>query len=383
MNSDRFTLSTSSILDFNQLSTENTLLSANTARTRAFRFPSPTTQIPSQSNHTIGKVVREEEIIERRARDGLLRCSVVLIWAAVSSICSFLWTILKAVGGILLVGFTLAVIGSYVSPHLQFLPHSLAQIPFSTTQFLSVVQRTFLTNTSMDVIENRATPALDVLFSSQPIVPTEIMSSPFPTISDIARFSNGASIIPALTTSTARSSTPSFLHKLHTLWHGVDMSQIESNPPLVILEDSSTDCWEFQGRQGHVTISFPDTSVLKSVLFNFPDQKLVTADRLHQAPRELHLWALTPLEQLNMTSEDLLESWQRFVTVEELVDSSFFNSSVAFFQVAQLTYNPLDGQQDISLNYTVPTSTIVLEIRDNWGDDSTCLYGIQVYGHST
>ncbi|KAJ3979397.1 hypothetical protein F5890DRAFT_1478565 [Lentinula detonsa] len=320
------------------------------------------------------KATRKEDTIERRDRNTLLWRSLVLMWFAVCSIYSFLWTLFKAAGGALLGGLIVALVGSYLSPRLQYLLlHSLAQILLSTTQFLYVVQRTFLTNASTDIIDK-------VSDMAAPSVPTEILSSP--TIFDVAQLMNGASIIPALTTPTAGLSTPSFLHKLHTVWQGVDISQIESNPPLVILEDTLTDCWRFQGRRGHVAISFADTDLLQSVSLNFPDQRLVTADRLRQAPRELFFWALASLEQVNTSYKHLLKPWQEFVTVEDLVDRSRFNSSVEFFRVASFAYDPLNGLQHFPLHHPVPTSTIVLEIMDNWGDESTCLHGVQVYGRS-
>ncbi|KAF5342964.1 hypothetical protein D9757_015219 [Collybiopsis confluens] len=273
------------------------------------------------------------------------------------------------------------MVGSYVSSPLPYpLRQSLAQSLFSTTQ---LVQQVLQANISANYgVFSASYGSLWVQRAVQSAshVPVEI-SAPFRAIVDVAQLNAGAVIIPALTTPTAKSTTsPSFLHKLQTVWRGIDMSQVHYKPPLVILEDSSTDCWEFEGSHGHVAISFADPVILETFSMEYPDEKVLSAEMLWQAPQALHLWALTSEERVNMMDKDLLEPWQRFVVVEDLVNPSFFNSSAMFFPVAQFTFNPLNGRQNYTLHYSIPISTIVLEILNNWGDETTCLHRVGVHG---
>lgn len=209
------------------------------------------------------------------------------------------------------------------------------------------------------------------------------LDSPLPDYicSNYALADNGAKVIPALTSPTARLKQTSFVDNLLILARGFDKNHMYVNPPRVILEDHSvSDCWQFEGSHGHIAVSLSDTIHWHGFTLDFPDQCRLSEDMLRQAPRELSLWALVSKDEADLGTSSLYSDWKPFVVVGQLLDPSTFNSSIVLQLVATVSFDALKGRQGFSTQFAVQTSVILIEVLDNWGNDFTCLHRISIHG---
>ncbi|KAJ3717803.1 hypothetical protein C8R42DRAFT_724016 [Lentinula raphanica] len=155
------------------------------------------------------------------------------------------------------------------------------------------------------------------------------------------------------------------------------------NPPLVVLEEqpSVSNCWKFHGSHGHITVSLSDTIAWTHFTLYFPDYLDASSSKLKQAPKVLIMRALVLKSEVEVQNLSLLTAWERFVTVDHLLDSSVFNSSSAFIDVARVFYTPSKGgRQTFPTQLPVETSVVLVEIQDNWGAESTCIHRISFHG---
>ncbi|KAJ3885157.1 hypothetical protein GG344DRAFT_70780 [Lentinula edodes] len=227
-------------------------------------------------------------------------------------------------------------------------------------------------------------------FSDSLIPSTRLEQAPLATLDvssqylsvDFGLAANGAKVLLALTSHTQGLEDISLLQGINALIRGFDKRQRHINPPGVVLEDhlSVSNCWRFAGSQGHIAIAFSEVVIWQHIVIHFPYHGL-SETMLKQAPKFLLLWALISKEGIQDETHDLVSGWERFVTWNHSLDPSKFNSSMAFLEVAKISYDPSAGmQQKFTTQFAVQTSIVVVEVLDNWGNPSTCLHRISFHG---
>ncbi|KAJ3754341.1 hypothetical protein EV360DRAFT_86925 [Lentinula raphanica] len=207
-------------------------------------------------------------------------------------------------------------------------------------------------------------------------------SSPRYLLADFGLAEGGAKVISGLTSPTEGLTSLSYAAGLIAVLRGYDKTQMHINPPLVVLEEqlSVSNCWRFGGSRGHIAISLSNTIIWTHYTLHFPDHLDASNRKLEQAPKILIMWALVMKSEVEVENLRFLTTWERYVTVKQLVDSSLFNSSSALLEVARILYNPSNGgEQTFLTQLPVETSTVLVEIVDNWGDTSTCLHRISFH----
>ncbi|KAJ3898059.1 hypothetical protein F5879DRAFT_813137 [Lentinula edodes] len=199
---------------------------------------------------------------------------------------------------------------------------------------------------------------------------------------DFGLAANGARALLELTSHTQGMEDISLLQGINALIRGFDKRQRHINPPGVVLEDhlSVSNCWRFTGSQGHVAIALSEVVIWRHIVIHFPYHGS-SETMIEQAPKSLQLWALISKEDIRGDTHNLVSGWERFVTRNHFLDSSIFNSSTTFLEVAKITYDPSAGmQQKFAMQFAVRTSIVVVEVLDNWGNPSTCLHRISFHG---
>ncbi|KIK56760.1 hypothetical protein GYMLUDRAFT_247540 [Collybiopsis luxurians FD-317 M1] len=212
------------------------------------------------------------------------------------------------------------------------------------------------------------------------LFPSDKTVSPLPY--NFALADRGAKVLPALTSRTEGLNRLSLSAWLLALCRGYNLSQAHINPPRVVLEapQSAFDCWRFNGSQGHIAFSLSDTIHWTSFAIHSPDHRELTSDQLRQSPQIFSLWALVSKEEWDPVTHNLSD-WEHFIVKEGLLDSSMFNASTGFLQVAQIVYIiDEDKPQHFDLWYVVRTSVVLVEIVGNWGSSSTCVHKISIHG---
>ncbi|KAK1225351.1 hypothetical protein PQX77_011712 [Marasmius sp. AFHP31] len=199
---------------------------------------------------------------------------------------------------------------------------------------------------------------------------------------DYALRANGGSIIPSLTSETQgyREVNLGVWDRVLFLVRGYYVQHATITPPHAIVEDVVRvgQCWAFSGSHGHVGISLAEPIIITHITFHHPDHRELSPETLAQAPSVIYLWSLLPHEE----SHSLDPRRYPVVSGENFVTRKGHRSPGSFLRLANVTYQPLSGNQ-----YTVlvtPTgiisSSVVLEVTDNAGGNRTCLYRISVHG---
>ncbi|KAJ3924955.1 MAG: hypothetical protein NXY57DRAFT_968678 [Lentinula lateritia] len=125
---------------------------------------------------------------------------------------------------------------------------------------------------------------------------------------------------------------------------GYNKRQMHINPPHVVLEKqlSAANCWKFSGSQGHIAVALLDTILWTDFTFHFPDSLEIT-EKLKLASKIFVMRALVESENIVVQAHSFLANWEQFVTIQPLLDSLIFNSSMVFIEVARIFYNPSEG----------------------------------------
>ncbi|KAJ3887519.1 hypothetical protein GG344DRAFT_11642, partial [Lentinula edodes] len=199
---------------------------------------------------------------------------------------------------------------------------------------------------------------------------------------DFGLADSGAKVLPALTSATEELDSLSFVAGLLSVLRGYDKRQMHINPPHVVLEKqlSASNCWKFSGSQGHIAVALSDTILWTDFTIHFPDSLEIT-EKLKLAPKVFVMRALVESENIVVEAHSFLANWEQFVTIQPLLDSLIFNSSMVFIEVARIFYNPSEGShQTFPTHHPVRTAVILVEVLDNWGAPSTCLHRLSFHG---
>ena len=150
-------------------------------------------------------------------------------------------------------------------------------------------------------------------------------------------------------------------------------------------------CWLLPGVVGHLGICLPSPVIVTHFSIDHAVLPAVTHQR--DAPRSMILWGWlegrSNLAVFNSSSHlrGLSHSQPALATTETLQE---FQPGL-FVELAHVEHNPFDGdnhRQTFAVHSDVSAAglhfgILVLEIRGNWGDHTTCLYGLRIHGHRT
>jgi hypothetical protein len=213
---------------------------------------------------------------------------------------------------------------------------------------------------------------------------------------DFALHAGGASVVPYLTSPTHNLPSATWKSQLIRWITGYDFSDILVNLPTTTLEDdiSVGHCWEFSGSVGHIGVHLTNPIHISDVTIHHVLSQLVSAVELQKAPRDMRLWGLLsdnqlenqlvslPLQSPQLCSNSCFNSFPLISSSSDsrhggngtfLLLSEFTNTipqrNVQMFPV-------LEGAYASSIAFEV----VVLQILNNWGSNSTCVYHVGIHG---
>ncbi|KAG1849379.1 hypothetical protein C8R48DRAFT_677096 [Suillus tomentosus] len=191
---------------------------------------------------------------------------------------------------------------------------------------------------------------------------------------DFALISSGAFPIPPLTSTF--STTPSSWH----VWNQAsDQQSFDNSANVALTTDES--CWRIPRTRGHLGVGFQTPVIITHISIEHrPSQPM-------DAPRDVVLWGF--LEQV--------DNLQRYTSVdlnmddqpprEVIEESRKQNPTGSFIKLAHVEYSPFHHShvQTFPVHENILRSgfdfgLVVIEIRENWGADETCLYRVRVHG---
>ena len=150
-------------------------------------------------------------------------------------------------------------------------------------------------------------------------------------------------------------------------------------------------CWLLSGIIGHLGIRFPNPVTVTHFSVDHAVLPAVTHQR--DAPRSMILWGWIEGDQnfaifnSSLHLRGLSYSRPSAPDVAETLQQS--NPRGVIVELAHVEYNPFDGdghRQTFAVHSDISAAgldfgVVVLEIKGNWGADTTCLYGIRIHGH--
>ncbi|KAI9059317.1 hypothetical protein FKP32DRAFT_1531019, partial [Trametes sanguinea] len=161
-----------------------------------------------------------------------------------------------------------------------------------------------------------------------------------------------------------------------------------ASPPEVVLDDDIRPghCWHFAGSRAQVAISLPEFIHPTHVTIDHIP-RAIAAD-IHQAPRRMILWGVV----------DGIANRRRYQSKHDVIRANstlsrdhppLTKDGYLFIELADFVYNITHARniqtfavRDYirSPDINIDIGLLVLEVMDNWGSESTCLYRVRIHG---
>jgi Sad1 / UNC-like C-terminal len=148
------------------------------------------------------------------------------------------------------------------------------------------------------------------------------------------------------------------------------------NPAVQAIDDSLRpgNCWLLGGRTGQIGIDFPEAVIITHITIDHVAKELVSS--LENAPRTMHVWGFTKGGSQNV-----------LVGPNSTIQPAIIQRDLSFSFLGSIEY---DIHKDDNIQ-TFPISQmamamklqlqgVVVEVVDNWGKNSTCIYRVRVHG---
>ncbi|KAJ3899522.1 SUN domain-containing protein, partial [Lentinula edodes] len=117
-------------------------------------------------------------------------------------------------------------------------------------------------------------------------------------------------------------------------------------------------CWAFLGPRGHIAFALSEPIVVTDFTIFYANPDELTTKELQQAPKIIQLWALSaPKSPQDVVQQKLLLA----------------NVSFTLQQGTKQTFSVESPTESL-------TTVVVIEVLDNWGSETTCLYRIAIHG---
>ncbi|KAI9434619.1 hypothetical protein H4582DRAFT_1975874 [Lactarius indigo] len=162
-------------------------------------------------------------------------------------------------------------------------------------------------------------------------------------------------------------------------------SGIDSVPPSAVLSNTTEVCWSFRGNSGMFGVAFDEPNVMPThvVIHHWPSNSTASLSR---APRQVIVWGLVDGEA-NMKA--FSRSQRAFTSTLAKVPPSPISKEGIFLPLAEIDFDitarSLRQAFPVSKNallWGIDFGVIVLDIRSNWGADTTSLCTVHVYGRT-
>lgn len=159
------------------------------------------------------------------------------------------------------------------------------------------------------------------------------------------------------------------------------------NPAIQAIDDDLRPgrCWLLDGHAGQIGIEFLEAIVITHVTIDHVAKELVSASSLENAPRTMRVWGFGG--STGLPKQDINAIIDPQAGINSTSRPAIIQHNLSFSYLGSIEY---DIRKDDNIQ-TFPISQaamamklqfqgIVVEILDNWGRDSTCLYRVRVHG---
>lgn len=167
---------------------------------------------------------------------------------------------------------------------------------------------------------------------------------------------------------------------------GVELSKLHMSLPRDAFNDLPIigRCWEFAGHRGHVAINLSELTSIRYASVQTPPANSLSVAHQRRMPKSMRMWGLVNQSVVAQMSDSRdLRSPFSFSLSGSLLPPT--RPTDRFIRLASFHYflQDIDGKRHV---YHVESeimhliSTVVFEILDNHGGDTTCIYSLGVHG---
>lgn len=142
-------------------------------------------------------------------------------------------------------------------------------------------------------------------------------------------------------------------------------------------------CWKFSGASGHIAIKLSESVNPRYLAIHQPIQHQLSDHASAEAPRHLEVWGIPELQDRSMPVDDALE--RRTLKLAQFQASGyglprFLHETDEVVQIGEFEFSARSGKvsQTFPLISQGALKAVIIDIRDNWGGDETCVHGATV-----
>jgi hypothetical protein len=195
----------------------------------------------------------------------------------------------------------------------------------------------------------------------------------------------GAHILDELTSPThgfMSSTSKSWFKRLRT-----NIYNYEVNLPVITLEDQLYvgECWEFSGSKGHLAIVLPEAVQINGLSVTHVDPVLLSKEHVQRAPKNITLWGLIDLSCDGHSGIDQTTLRTASSFVVEASNSPAPPESHRFLPLLNFQFDIKSPSSTHYFKVVSPNArwwidTVIIEVNDNWGAATTCMYHVGIHG---
>lgn len=201
---------------------------------------------------------------------------------------------------------------------------------------------------------------------------------------NFAHFGDGARVLIELTSPTRGTKNNNWLRE------SPNGARVYPVPPYVV-SDVHMDvgsCWEIEGSAGLLAIILSEPIHISSLRYNNIDPRLVLTASLTKTPRTIALWGLLPNSSITPPAVIKIRHPEHFSSKSMFIPKSA-KMKGDFVLLLSTHYDPRGATTDQL--FRVPSDhwtagimfqVVIVEVLENWGGQTTCLYRLQIHGQA-
>lgn len=190
-----------------------------------------------------------------------------------------------------------------------------------------------------------------------------------------------AHVVPELTT-LSQPQVGIWFRTPSAAWDELSYLNIFEDPPAL------GHCWRFPGSRGHVAIQLEKPSNISAITVGYPLRENLSPGMVLQAPKLFRVWGV-PAQEVGshcVFPDNRQQLLSRFAGSRS-VKKPLSGRSIAY-QLIEFQYDIHRPRlrQKFPIREgacsTFPIVVIVVEVMENWGGETTCVYRVGVHGSS-
>ncbi len=204
-------------------------------------------------------------------------------------------------------------------------------------------------------------------------------------VRNFAHFGDGARVLPEITSLTHGTKDNSWLHA-----SPLARDFVYKNPPYIISDDQMTigACWEMERSTGTLGILLSEPTRISSVSIDNIPPHLVSVASSRRNPRTVALWGMLPNSSITIPAAVEVRRAKQFLPNFAPGSRSLVKGKDIFVLLLSTHYDPWGATTnqlfELAADHWAAQmvfQSVVVEISENWGGDTTCLYRLRVHGH--